>query len=160
MSELTDAVNIDLQTKNFNFSNSKKILKIFLAELDYVNEEDLFNVKARGIDKSILQQPGWLQHFSLFHIELKNAIEYVEIEQDLRKGILWKELTETHNRDLSQMDKNQYIQCDDTIYKYRVFLALLKEISDRFSVVVDSFKSLGFALNSYVRYKQGTVEID
>lgn len=161
MNELKQVLFTDLEKKDLTFKMSKQIIKdYYFDELDYVERNELFNVKARGIDKSILQQPGWLQHYAILATEIHACIDVIETEMEFRKSEIWKELTENNKIDLSQMDKQNYVLSDNVYFAYKKFLLILREVKEQLTNIVDSFKALGFALNSYVRSREGAINLD
>lgn len=161
MNELKQVIFEDLEKKDLTFKLSKQIIKTYyFEEIDYVEKNELFNVKVRGVDKSILQQPGWLQHYAILATEIHACIDVIETEMEFRKSEIWKELTENNKIDLSQMDKQNYILSDQVYFAYKKFLLILREVKEQLTNIVDAFKSLGFALNSYVRSREGAIQID
>ena len=161
MNELKHLIINEIEKNNLTFKQSKLLIKEYhFEEIDYVEKNELFNIKVRGVDKSILQQPGWLQHYAILATEIHACIDVIETEMEYRKSEIWKELTENHKFDLSQMDKQNYILSDEKYFALKRFLIILREIKEQLTNVVDSFKSLGFALNSYVRSREGAIQID
>ncbi|MCB1711541.1 MAG: hypothetical protein KDH96_03395 [Candidatus Riesia sp.] len=161
MNELKHLIINEIEKNNLTFKQSKLLIKeYYFEEIDYVEKNELFNIKVRGVDKSILQQPGWLQHYAILATEIHACIDVIETEMEYRKSEIWKELTENHKFDLSQMDKQNYILSDEKYFALKRFLIILREIKEQLTNVVDSFKSLGFALNSYVRSREGAIQID
>ena len=161
MNELKHLIINEIEKNSLTFKQSKLLIKeYYFEEIDYVEKNELFNIKVRGVDKSILQQPGWLQHYAILATEIHACIDVIETEMEYRKSEIWKELTENHKFDLSQMDKQNYILSDEKYFALKRFLIILREIKEQLTNVVDSFKSLGFALNSYVRSREGAIQID
>ena len=68
--------------------------------------------------------------------------------------------TTNHQIDLSQMDKSNYIGHDDKIIKLKRMLYVLRELLQKENAIIDAFRAQGYALNSYIRAKQGAVEIN
>ena len=58
------------------------------------------------------------------------------------------------------MDKSNYIGHDDKIIKLKRMLYVLRELLQKENAIIDAFRAQGYALNSYIRAKQGAVEID
>jgi len=161
MNELKQLIINDIEKNDLTFKQSKLIIKeYYFDEIDYVDTNKLFDVKHRGVDKSILQQPGWLQHYAILATEIHACIDVIETEMEFRKSEIWKELTENNKIDLSQMDKQNYILSDEKYFAFKKFLLILREVKEQLTNIVDSFKSLGFALNSYVRSREGAIQID
>ena len=108
----------------------------------------------------MLEQPGWLQYYAIQGAEISAAVDLIELEIEIQKSKLWKSLTENHQIDLSQMDKSNYIGHDDKIIKLKRMLYVLRELLQKENAIIDAFRAQGYALNSYIRAKQGAVEID
>jgi len=157
---LCKAIQQDLAAKNLTFSTSKQTLSFYKLQIEDVDTNDLFNVKVKGIDRCVLEQPGHLQYYYILMVEIGAAIEMIDIELDSTKGLLWKALTENNKRDLSQSDKTNYILNDDTYIALRRFTFVLKEYFNKFEGIVEGLKSQGYSLNSYIRAKQNGIEID
>lgn len=160
MNALCQTILDDISKKDYQFLSSKRIIKIYDQTIQDVDDDKLLNVKVKGIDRSVLEQPGWLQYYAIQGAEIHAAVECIELEIDIRKSQLWKKLTEEHSRDLSQMDKTNYLGHDEIIIWLKRFLYVLNEVRQKFLAIVDAFRAQGYSLNSYIRAKQGAVDID
>ena len=160
MNIICEAITDDLTNNDLLFPRAKRALSIYIQIIDEVDSDKLLSVKVRGLDKCVLEQPGWLQYYAIQGAEISAAVDLIELEIDIQKSKVWKSLTENHSIDLSQMDKSNYIGHDDRIIKLRRMLYVLKEILQKENAIVDAFRAQGYALNSYIRAKQGAVDID
>lgn len=150
------SIDADLKNQDLQFSLTKKHLQVYQSEAD--NVDSLFNLNNRQLERIALEQPGWLQYYGIMFAELKSGCDVIESLIDERKSVVWQNLTEKHSRDLSQTDKNNYVLLDEHIQLLRKIYLAVNEMKEIYEAIVEAFKSQGYALNGYMRFKVSGAE--
>jgi hypothetical protein len=127
----------------------------------YLKDVELhLSMKGKSIQQANVEHATWMSYYDQKRVELTILKKYMEKEVDRVRGKLWKQYTETNNRDLNTRDKENYIN-NETSYlvKHELYLEVL-ELSEKYEAVVDAFRSRGFALNNIVKLRVSAIEND
>lgn len=158
MSPITHAIIKDVERKDIKFQYLYAILTTYMNEIQEDLVAEMFDFEKKPIDRMLLEQPGLFQYYGIMAAELRAGVRYFESLLEEKKGEIWIRLTEKHSRDLSQTDKTNYINNDvEYLTLKRPYLAV-RELSDKFDVIVEALKGQGYALSTHVRSKMSTNE--
>lgn len=91
-------------------------------------------------------------------VELEILAKHMEMHSNAVRGRLFRAYTESYNRELSDRQKDKYIDNEqDYLNAYQIYLEV-KELLEKYRSVVDSFKTRSFALNNITKATVASVE--
>jgi hypothetical protein len=140
---------LDLIIKDI--ANVNNVLQYYKNELEDFNSH--LEIQHKRIDIAIIEQTGWYSFYDIKRIELKAIYEYLDMKLSIIHSIKWQKLTEKHNRELAQRDKEVYIKQDVEYTNMEIIVLHTKEIYEQYISAVESFKMRGYCLNNLTRLR-------
>lgn len=131
---------------------------------EYENElkEDVIKVrlpiKGKNLEEANAEHAGWQYYYEARKADLRVLVKYFEARTSAARGKLFKSFTESYNRELSDRQKDKYIDNDPKyLAQYEVYLQI-KEVYDRYEAICNAFLSRGYALNNITKIRVASLE--
>ena len=86
MNIICEAITDDMTKNDLLFPRTKQALSVYLQIIDDVDNDKLLSVKVRGLDRCVLEQPGWLQYYAIQGAEISAAVDLIELEIEIQKS--------------------------------------------------------------------------
>lgn len=139
-----------------DITNIDRVLQYYRDEL--IDYETNLTIQNKRIDKAVVEQTGWFSFYDTRRAELKSIYEYLDMQLSIVHSIKWQKLTEKHNRELTQKDKEVYIKNDPEYINTSILVLHTKEVYDQYVSAVDSFKMRGYCLNNLTKLRTSNQE--
>lgn len=136
----------------------------YLPELLEKYEEELENAKAvikvegKLLEKANLEQASWQLYYDEKRAELSKVLKQIEMKKEQIRGQLYKSYTENYSRELTQRDKEQYINNETQYLSIQEIYLEVQEMYEKFVALMDAFKSRGFALRNVTDLRVHSLE--
>lgn len=141
-----------------NYKELPNIIERYELLLNGVEEN--LKVKGKTLQGANQEHASWLYYYDVRRQEINTIVKYLEREVERVRGKLWKEYTETHNRDLNARDKDNYINNEPAYLTKHELLLEVTDLYHKYGAVVDAFKARGYALNNIVKVRTSAIEDD
>ena len=155
---LISAIDADIKALDLNsadyskdFDNLYQALELFQEVISSADIESLFDLKVKPLERMLLEQPGWLQYYSQYEVELSSASRYLQLILDEHVSKIWISLTENHKRDLNGTDKAKYINSSTEYLRLRKPILAIEEMLEKAKSVTGSLTAQGYSLTAYFR---------
>lgn len=122
-------------------------------EEDLTLAESRLAMKGKTLEACLKDQAAWPIVYSTMKAELDTISKYINVRVEYQRGMLYRQLTENHSRELSDRAKDKYIDNEDDYVKYQELYLEVKEMADKASAVVDAFTTRGFALRDITQLR-------
>ena len=127
-------------------------------ELALNGVEPKLTIKGKNLEAANAEHSSWHIYYETRKAELNSLVKFFEGKTAAARGKLFKKYTETYNRELSDRQKDQYINNDQTyLDQLEVFLEV-KELYSKYEVVCNAFQSRGYALNNITKIRVAGLE--
>lgn len=139
--------------------DNEKLLTI-LVEYDQALEgvEDLISIKGKNLEVANRENAAWAQYYDNKRAELKTLVDHFGLEIKRIRGKLYKSYTENHMVDLNDRAKDRYIDTEPAYLTIAGLALEVQELYDKYVVVVDAFKTRGYALNNITKARVASIE--
>jgi len=139
-----------------------KNLPDILTEYEAILSEDLVSprlqIKGKNLEAANAEHAAWHLYYESRRAEMSSLVKFFDAKTAAVRGQLFKKFTEHYNRDLSDRQKDKYI---DNEQKYldqiEVYLEI-KEIYEKYEAVCNAFQSRGYALNNITKIRVASLE--
>lgn len=138
-----------------NKENLPSILDRYEAEI--VNVEQILAIEHKTLEVANRETSTWQYFYASRKIELQMLVKYMEAEVESVRGNLFKTLSKTNQRDLSDRAKDKFIDAEQAYLDVYEILLEVKEIHDKYSAIVDAFTARGYALNNITKARVAEV---
>jgi hypothetical protein len=128
--------------------NLQAMLEIYEDELKLAATR--LALKGITLAQANKEHVGWLVHYDEKRAELKVLMKHFQTQRDRVRGRLLKVYTEKPSIALSERAKEKYIDNDDEFLDANDRVLSVEEVYEKYTAVVDAFKSRGFALRNLV----------
>jgi len=144
---------IDLGEKR---ENLPKLISKYTDDLGKVAEE--INLEGKTLERANREHASLQIFYDERKSELYILLKYMEREVERVRGELWRKYTENYSRDLSQKDKDQYINNDPKYLVENQLYLQVEELYKKYSAVVDAFTSRGYVLRNITNLRVASLE--
>lgn len=135
--------------------NLAAVLSKFESEIEHVF--DILTIEHKTLEQANRENASWHYFFASRKAELSTLVKYFESEVESVRGKLFKTLTKTNQRDMSDRAKDKFIDAEESYLAiYELFLEV-KEVYDKYSAVVEAFVVRGYALNNITKARVAEV---
>lgn len=126
--------------------NLPDLLANYESELDAV--EARIRVRGKSLNELMIEQAEWLLHYDTRRAELGTLVKHFEAQVDRVRGRLYKSYTEKYSRELSDRQKDRYIEQEEAFLSMNSLLLEVKELHTKYQAVVDAFIARGYGLKN------------
>lgn len=156
MSRIPDLGDSSASDVKDRFANIAAVLAEFEAAAeDYKNN---LEIKGKTLENANRENPSWQAYYDERRIELKTLVDYLDAQVQRARGRLFKRYTETYQRELSDRAKDKYIDNEEAYLTiYEIYLEV-KEMYNKYQMIVDAFTSRGYALNNITKIRVAALE--
>lgn len=120
---------------------------------------DRLAVKGKMLGTAIEEQSGWLYLYSVKLAEIEKLLAYSQIRVDAVRGKLYQAYSEKYSRELSDRQKDKYIDNEETYINVQEVYLEVKELRDKYKCAVDAFVARGYALKNYLDARVNGLEL-
>lgn len=115
-------------------------------EKDLSAYKDNLAVSGKTLERALKEQPTWSAYYGERLCELNTLVKYMETQVKCVRGKLTVQYNENYNPSLSERMMDKYIDREEDYLLMYDFMLELKEIKDKYELVLDAFNRRGFAL--------------
>ena len=124
-----------------DYKNLPDILAEYEKGLDEV--EPHLVIRGKNLEAANAEHAAWQLNYESRRADLYSLKKYFEARTAAARGRLFKKYTETYNRELSDTQKNKYIDNDDIyLRQYEVYLEI-REVYEKYKAVCGAFNRVG-----------------
>lgn len=135
--------------------NLGAILEKFEKDIEKVF--DVLTIEHKTLEQANRENASWHYFFASRKAELSTLVKYFEAEVESVRGNLFKTLTKTNQRDMSDRAKDKFIDSEEAyLTAYELYLEV-KEVYDKYTSVVEAFVVRGYALNNITKARVAEV---
>jgi len=137
-----------------------KNLPVILAEYEKGLEEVEANIaiKGKNLEAANAEHSSWYYYYESRRAELSTLEKFFDAKTAAARGRLFKKFTETYNRDLSDRQKEHYINNEEAYLKQNEVYLEIREIYKKYEAVCEAYKSRGFKLNNITKIRVASLE--
>jgi hypothetical protein len=139
-----------------DFSNLVTILDEY-DEILTLAEGDLTLV-GKTLHDANRDQPIHVRYYSSKLVEIKSLQKHIDARANVIRGTLWGKFKENHSISLGTRDIDQYIAKEPSYSDVMEIIVLVSETVQQFEVLVEAFKSRGFALRNITNARIAEVQ--
>lgn len=139
-----------------NFQKLPDLLLQYEKELPQV--EMIIKIEGKTLEQANKENPSWQLYFDQKRVELKTIVDYLEIRVSRVRSKLFKQITESNPRDLSDRAKEKFIDSEQAYLNIQELYLEAKEIYAKYQSVVDGFTTRGYALNNITKARVADVQ--
>lgn len=138
--------------------NNENLSTILLAyEQELENARELIAIEHKTLEQANRENATWHYFYAVKKAELQALVKYFEAEVESVRGNLFKTLTKTNQRDLSDRAKDKFIDSEEAFLTINEVYLEVKEVYDKYSALVDAFVTRGYALNNITKARVAEV---
>lgn len=139
------------------FDDLANVLDQYESELENVKER--LRVRGKTLGDALQEQSEWVRFYGIKLAELNKLMKYAESRTEATRGRLFKQYTESCNRELSDRAKDKYID-NEALYlnNYHIYLEI-KEMYEKYAAVVDALKARGYSLKNIIESRVNGIEL-
>jgi len=115
-------------------------------------------IKGKNLESANAEHAAWQLYYDSRRTDLYTLLKFFDAKTAAARGKLFKKFTEHYNRDLSDRQKDQYINNEETYLNQLEIYLEIKEIYEKYEAVCNAFKSRGFALNNITKIRVASLE--
>lgn len=132
-------------------ANYEKLIDILDPyDADIAAAADRLTFKSKTITEANKEQAVWPSYYDQRRAELQTLSKYFQQQVNKTRGLLFQKYTENHSRDLSERDKQKYIDKDDEFLTINELYLEVDEYYEKFKAIVEAFRIRGYALRNLV----------
>lgn len=120
--------------------------------------EAKLTIKGKNLETANAEHAGWHLYYDTRKAELYSLVKFFEGKTAAARGKLFKKYTETYNRELSDRQKDQYINNDDVYLRQLEIYLEIKEVYSKYEAVCNAFQSRGYSLNNITKIRIASLE--
>lgn len=141
-----------------DYKNLPAILAEYEAGLDENEIKERLRITGKNLQAANAEHPRWLFYYDSRRADLHTLVKYFEARTSAARGRLFKKYTETYKRELSDRQKDKYIDNDEKyLMQYEVYLEV-KEVYEKYEAVCDAFRARGYSLNNITKIRVASLE--
>lgn len=125
---------------------------------DLKDVESQLKIEGKSLEKANMEQAQCQFFYDERRSELYSLMKYLEDQVEKVRGNLWKNFTENHSCDLSQRDKDQYINREPKYLEERQIYLQVEELYKKYNAIVEAFSARGYALRNITNLRVSSLE--
>lgn len=138
------------------FSQLPEVLAQYESELTAVEEN--LRLKGKLLGEANSENPTWLHYYDARRVELSTLVKFFDGQLDKIRGKLFKNLSVTSQKDLSDRAKDKYID-NEPEYLSMLELSLeVKEMCEKYASAVKCYEARGYALKNITDIRVAALE--
>jgi hypothetical protein len=141
-----------------NIHRLPAVLEEYERGLDQETVEANLAIKGKVLEVANTEQAGWLLYYSSRKAELYALLKWLEGQLSAVRGKHFRAYTEHYQRELSDRQKDKYIDNEQDVQVQLELYLTVKEMHDRYEAVVDAFQARGFALRNITELRIRSLE--
>jgi len=139
-----------------DYKNLPDILAEYEKGLEEV--EARIKIKGKNLEAANAEQAAWQLYYNSRRADLYTLVKWFEVKTSAARGKLFKKFTETYNRELSDRQKDKYIDNEEQYLKqYQIYLEI-KDVYEQYEAACDAYRSRGYALNNITKIRVASLE--
>lgn len=138
------------------FGKLPEVLAQYENELDGVEEN--LRLKGKLVDHANRENPTWLHYYDSRRVELSILMKFFEGQLDRVRGKLFKNLTVTSQKDLSDRAKDKYIDNEKEYLDMLEVSLEVREVLGKYESVVKAYEARGYALKNITDIRVSALE--
>ena len=139
-----------------NYKNLPDILAEYEKGLEFV--EDKIKIEGKRLEVANHQHASEQFYYESRKADLHQLLKYFEGKTAAARGMLFRKYTEKYSRELSDRQKDKYIDNEEEYLKqYEIYLEI-KHIYEQYEAVCNAFLSRGYALNNITKIRVASLE--
>ncbi len=103
-------------------------------------------ITGKTLERALKEQPVWSAYYGERLCELNTLVKYMETQVKRVRGVLTVQYNENYNPSLSERMMDKYIDREQEFLSMHDLLLELKEIKEKYELILDAFNRRGFAL--------------
>jgi len=111
-----------------------------------IGYEDNLQIKTKTLEYALKEQASWTAYYGERKNELKTIVNYLDTQVNKIRSTLYAQYNETHSRALTDRAIEKYIDREPEYISMWELHAEVKEVLDKYEMVLDAFNRRGFAL--------------
>ena len=139
-----------------DYKNLPAILEEYEKGLQHVEEN--LTIKGKRLEAANVEQPSWHLYYESRRAELQTLVKFFDGKLSAIRGQLFKKYTEGYNRELSDRQKDKYIDNEEKYLNQLEIYLEIKEVYEKYQAVCDAFQSRGYALNNITKIRVASLE--
>lgn len=139
------------------FEDLASTLAPYDEEIEKVPER--LQVRGKVLGVALQEQADWLYFYSVRLAELQKLTKYAESRVEATRGRLFRGYTEKYTRELSDRQKDKYIDNEDAYLQMHQIYLEVKELHEKYSAAVDAFVARGYALKNLIDARINSMEL-
>ena len=139
-----------------DYKNLPEIISEYEKGLNEV--EPRLMIKGKNLEAANAEHAAWQLYYESRKADLRALEKYFEARTAAARGRLFKKYTETYNRELSDTQKNKYIDNDEIYLRQLEIYLEIREVYEKYKAVCGAFQSRGFALNNITKIRIASLE--
>lgn len=129
-------------------------------ETDLNEYEQHLTLKGKTLEYALKEQPTWSAYYGERAVELSTLVKHLEVQIKRVRGKLTVQYNENYNPSLSERMTEKYIDRESEYLSiYELYLEV-KELLDKYEMILESFNRRGFALRDITAAKINSVNLD
>ena len=139
-----------------DYKNLPDILAEYEKGLKEVEEN--LNIKGKRLEAANAEHAAWQLYYESRKADLRSLVKFFEAKLLATRGKLYRKYTETYNRELSDRQKDKYIDNEDTYLNLLEIYLEIEEIYKKYEAISNAFQSRGYALNNITKIRVASLE--
>jgi len=139
-----------------DYKNLPDILAEYEKGLDEVKQN--LEIKGKLLEAANAEHPAWQLYYESRKADLRSLVKFFEARLLSARGKLYRKYTETYNRELSDRQKDKYIDNEDTYLNLLEIFLEIEEVYKKYEAVSSAFQSRGYALNNITKIRVASLE--
>lgn len=131
-----------------NLNKLPEVLEEYEAALDEDAVSKNLTIKGKVLETANAEQAGWLMYYGARRAELGSLLKWLDGKLAALRGKHYKAYTEHYQRELSDRQKEKYIDFEPDVLVQLELYATVEELYERYKAVEKAFEARGFALKN------------
>lgn len=111
-----------------------------------IGYENNLQIKTKTLELALKEQASWVAYYGEKKNELKTIVNYLDIQLNRVRSVLYAQYNEAHSRALTDRAIDKYIDREPEYIAMWELHAEVKEVLDKYEMILDAFNRRGFAL--------------
>jgi hypothetical protein len=139
-----------------NYKNVPDILAEYEKGLNEV--EAKLKIEGKRLEVANHEHASEQFYYESRKADLRQLVKYFEGVTAAARGKLFRKYTEKYSRELSDRQKDKYIDNEkEYLTQYEIYLEI-KQVYEKYEAVCDAFRSRGYALNNITKIRVASLE--
>ena len=115
-------------------------------------------ITGKNLEAANAEHASWQLYYESRKADLSSLVKFFEAKTAAARGQLFKTYTEKYSRELSDRQKDKYIDNEPKyLEQFEIYLEI-KEIHTKYEAVCNAFQSRGYALNNITKIRVASLE--